>query len=649
MRTFAGLLALSCVATAFAADPQFKKVRLTEAFLSEGATYGDFNKDGKTDVASGPYWYEGPAFAARHEFMPVNKWDPAKEYSNAFLMFNGDFNADGWTDIFVVGFPTKDARWYENPAGKGGSHWAEHYVIKDHLDNESPLLTDLFKDGKPALVSNVGGVMGFLTADPADATAAWKFHAVSGPNQYPPSFTHGVGVGDVNGDGRDDILAHKGWYEQPEKRDDAKPWAFHPVDFGPGGAQMLVYDVDADGKNDVITSLQAHHYGIAWFKQVDGGKFEKNLFVGTPTEKGSTGVVFSQPHALALADVDGDGVMDVVTGKRRFAHGDHGDPEPMAKPVTYWFQLTRDGGVTWTPHLIDDNTGVGTQVTAADINNDEKVDVLVGNKMGTTVFLQLAAGASPVPGGGAAADEEDQSHRKVLVFSMTMGFKHSSIPVGQRTMKQLGERSKAFTAVVSDDLSNFDAERLKEFSAVIFLNTTLEIPLSDAQKTAFMDAIKSGQLGFVGIHSATDTFYKWPEYGEMIGGHFDGHPWTADKTVTIRREKENAITTPFPPEFQLTEEIYQMKDYERPKCDVHFSLNTAKTDMTLPGIKRKDGDYAVCWIKNHGKGRVFYTSMGHNEAVYQREDYQNHVLAGIRWVLGDIQIDVEPHHLPEPK
>jgi hypothetical protein len=152
---------------------------------------------------------------------------------------------------------------------------------------------------------------------------------------------------------------------------------------------MLVFDVDGDGRNDVVTSYDAHGYGIGWFRQEADGTFTEHRFVGTPDESGE-GISFSQPHALAAADIDGDGLTDVVTGKRRWAHGPQGDPEPNAAPVLYWFRLVRDGqgGASFEPHLVDDDSGVGTQVTVADLNGDGKPDIAVANKRGVFAFRQ---------------------------------------------------------------------------------------------------------------------------------------------------------------------------------------------------------------------------------------------------------------------
>ena len=159
-----------------------------------------------------------------------------------------------------------------------------------------------------------------------------------------------------------------------------------------------------DGRNDVIGSLDAQKWGLAWHEQMrtgDAVTFRQHLIMGSRPEESAHGVAFSQPHALALADMDRDGVMDVVTGKRFWAHGNDGDPEPNAPAVVYWFRLSRDGGtVDYVPHLIDDNSGVGTQVVVGDANGDGLPDVVVGNKKGTFVHLQQR---QPASASGAAA------------------------------------------------------------------------------------------------------------------------------------------------------------------------------------------------------------------------------------------------------
>ena len=386
----------------------FKKVQLTREFWAEGANFGDFNHDGKMDVVSGPFWYEGPDFKKRHEFYPANasfkrkKTDGTEEtipgyegalgvenaYSENFLTFTYDFNGDGWTDILVYGFPGKEAAWYENPKGREG-HWQRHVVL-DGLDNESPAFVDVIGEGKPQILCCSGGCIGYAQADWKHPGAPWKFHAITPKGGY-QRFTHGLGSGDINGDGRVDIIEKDGWWEQPASLANDPLWIKHPVAFGKGGAQMVVYDVNGDGLNDVITSLEAHFYGLAWFEQVkENGAitFREHIIMNKEASENRYGVKFSEGHSLDLIDMDGDGLKDIVTGKRFWAHGSHGDVEPNAPAVLYWFKLARlgKGEVDFIPYLIDDDSGVGTQVVAGYISNKKFPDVVVGNKKGVFVF-----------------------------------------------------------------------------------------------------------------------------------------------------------------------------------------------------------------------------------------------------------------------
>lgn len=379
-------------------DPHWKKITITDEFMSEGANFGDFNHDGKQDVVSGPYWYEGPDFTARHEYMtPEPHLNPDGQYSHNFFAFTYSFRHDGWDDIIIIGFPGEDTSWYENPRGNPTSdgHWTRHKIF-DHTDNESPQFVDLLGNGKPVLLCMSGGKIGYAQPDEQLPEKPWTWHPISAQEKHFQRFTHGLGFGDVNGDGKNDILVNNGWYEQPADLKGDPEWKFHPADFGGGGAQMYAYDVNGDGRNDVITSLAAHGYGLAWFEQNADGSFTKHLITGAREADTPHALRFSQIHAVDLVDINGDGLKDIVTGKRFFAHHSHGDVDPLAPAVLYWFELKRDGkgGADFIPHEIDNNSGIGTEVIARDINGDKHPAIVVGNKKGTFVFLQQPEAAA---------------------------------------------------------------------------------------------------------------------------------------------------------------------------------------------------------------------------------------------------------------
>lgn len=401
---------LGTVGSGWAAEVAFEKQVLTERFVAEGCAVADFDKDGHADIAAGNVIWHGPAFTRQTEYTPPREnaggpaktpYDPARGYSNYFLMFAHDFDGDGWTDILVYDLPGEPAVVFVNPRGRAGP-WARHAIF-DVADGESPGLLDITGDGRPELFCQssgpeLGGRLGFAQIDQANPVGKARFRPITprSPDNDKKYFryTHGAGAGDMNGDGRVDILTKDGWFEQPESLAEDAAWNFHAAPFGPsggrGGAQMLVFDVDGDGKNDVVTSYDAHGYGLGWFRQEADGSFSERPVLGSTAEESPQGVCFTQLHALAAADIDGDGLTDVVTGKRRWAHGPKGDAEPDAPPVLYWFKLVRDGkgGATFEPHLIDNNSGVGTQVTVADLNGDGRPDIAVANKLGVFAFRQ---------------------------------------------------------------------------------------------------------------------------------------------------------------------------------------------------------------------------------------------------------------------
>jgi hypothetical protein len=386
------IASLVCTLSVCAADRElisWNRIDLSTNFLAEGAGIGDFNKDGKMDVVYGPNWYEGPDFSEAHSVYPSKVFDPLK-YSNNFITMVHDVNGDGHSDILVNVWPGKEVAWFENPKGEG--EWTRR-VAHPKVDGECPQFRDVSGDGTPDLVFHSGGILGFAEIA-SDPTQPWTFVPISKKGKW-GRYQHGIGAGDVNGDGRADLLLNSGWWEQPAEP--VKPpatWTRHAAPFGAGGAQMYAYDVDGDGDNDVITTLVAHGYGLAWFehkKDANGAiKFEEHLIIGGNASDSPYGVKFSQLHALELIDIDGDGLKDIVTGKRFWAHGPNKDMEPGAPAVVYWFQLTRgDSGVEYIPHQIDDDSGVGTQIAVGDVNGDGHPDVVTGNKKGGYVHLQV--------------------------------------------------------------------------------------------------------------------------------------------------------------------------------------------------------------------------------------------------------------------
>ena len=420
-------------------NPNLTYTRLTihNRFLAESVAISDFDHDGNLDIAAGRRWYAGPfgpnynlatgehIYRDGHEDLPTTgaEVEINTGVSDSWAAYSYDINDDGWDDIIQIAasdmgpmlpgqnpIPFGTGNWYQNPKNTGTGNWPKYQISAD-MRGEHKGFVDMTGDGKPEILGSCKAcnpiqAWGYWQANWANPTAQWTFHPVTRTYDYKDGccgWLHGLGAGDVDGDGRPDLLERSGVWLQPATI--TAPWTFINVAFSIpeflgtqadiGGSHIYAYDVDGDGLTDIVSSSNSHGYGLAWFRQAPAGTFTRNMIMNTPDEAGMyNNVAVSQLHSLCLEDMDGDGLKDIVTGKTFLAHpyatGDAGNMDPVQ---FYVFKLVRTPTVHFEPHLIDADSatnkaaGGAREFKVVDMNNDGIKDIVVSSKRGLFVFL----------------------------------------------------------------------------------------------------------------------------------------------------------------------------------------------------------------------------------------------------------------------
>ncbi|GEP96179.1 hypothetical protein CCY01nite_24390 [Chitinophaga cymbidii] len=352
----------------------FRKHVASSVFVSEGVATGDVNHDGKTDILAGHYWYEAPSW--KRHLLHADTLNPVKGYSTTFLNFCMDVNNDGWADLIRFDQPGGECVWYENPQN-GNTIWKRHMILAT-AGNETPAFVDVDLDGRKDIICNdiIAREVIWLKSPAGKGDTAWRRYLISSDSlRGTHRYTHGLGWGDMNADGKNDVIIKDGWWESPA--DVTQPeWTFHPANLGEDCANMFVLDADLDGDADVISS-SAHNYGIWWYERT-----------ATSWTTHEISKQFSQSHAMVMTDINGDGHPDLVTGKRYFAHNGK-DPGAHEPAVLYWFEYHPGKTPRWTAHEIDNNAGIGNSFVVTDMNGDGLPDIVTANKKGVFFFEQI--------------------------------------------------------------------------------------------------------------------------------------------------------------------------------------------------------------------------------------------------------------------
>src|ERR1700733_9843820 len=252
------------------------------------------------------------------------------------------------------------------------------------------------------------------------------------------------------------------------------------------------------------------------------------------------------------------------------------------------------------------------------------------------------------------AQSSNSQKKHLLVIGEEKGYRHESVSHALAAIERLGRESGLWDTTIRTDTEaltkkklEYNAKNLNDFDAVLFY-TGGDLEMDAQQKADFISFIHDEGKGFIGVHSASITFTGWPEYGDMIGGYYDEHPWLTFDAPIIVEDPTFPGMQQWPRSFVLRDEIYQMRNYSRDKVRVLMRLDVSKVDMKNKHVHRTDGDFAVTWAKMYGKGRVYYTTLGHVEENWDKPEFQAMMTEAIKWAMGLQNADVTSRPLPRP-
>ena len=375
MKKFCLLYALSLFCL-IAGDLKFE-VKKLHVDNNEACAIADFNNDGVLDISAGEFWYAGPDYSKGRKLRTLKGF--GKDYLHNCFEQAYDVDQDGWTDIIAISFLEVELCWYKNP-GKDAINddqlWKKNVFAKTANQNEIAYLHDFDKDGVPEFVAN--------SWNKKNAQLIWRFDFKANPPTVKKSTLgkingHGIGFGDINGDGREDILFGQGWYERPEGDIFNQEWTLHKDWNWHASCPMIVADLNKDGKNDIIWG-NGHDYGLFWEEQL-AAKNGKIQWKRHEIDKS-----MSQFHTMVWIDIDGDGAKELITGKRVRAHSGK-DPGAKDQPAIVCYKWNPKD-LKFTKQVIADGVGTGLHIRTADLDKNKKLDIVVAGKNGTYILFQ---------------------------------------------------------------------------------------------------------------------------------------------------------------------------------------------------------------------------------------------------------------------